>query len=137
MRTRWTLPRNWAEENQDRMWSTWAPFRQPEAFGYERTSINKKLWVNATTCKEKLPFAPPCGMPLSVVSENRIARCAISGPSLDKETARPLRDEKFAETDAASPRGCILEGCIPREVQTQQPESRKTRSAASQPFMFH
>ena len=67
MRTRWTLPRNCAEENQDRIWSTWAPFRQPEAFGYDPTSINKKLWVNATTSKEKLPFAPPWGMPLSVV----------------------------------------------------------------------
>ena len=27
--------------------------------------------------------------------------------------------------DAASPRGCILEGCIPQEVQRHQPESRQ------------
>jgi len=94
-----------------------------EAFAYDPTSINKKLWVNATMGKGKPPFAPPCGMPLSI-SENRIAVPYLAHHLVRKRRG-PIGTAKIKEIDAASPRRCILEGCIPKEVQTQQPESRQ------------
>jgi hypothetical protein len=50
VQTRWTLPRNRADEDQDLTRSDWATFHQPNASEY--------------VGKGKLPFAPPCRMPL-------------------------------------------------------------------------
>jgi hypothetical protein len=93
--------------------------------------VNKELWVNTTMGRGKLPFAPLCGMRLSV-SENRIARCAISRPSPDEEAARAIRDGKTGGIDGASRVGCVLSEMHPAKSASAE-TTRQSKRAAPHP----
>jgi hypothetical protein len=120
VQTRWTLPRNRAEENQDRTWSNWATFHQPKAFEYDPTSINKNLRVNAAVGKGKPRFAPACQVPLSIVSANRVVCCGMCRPFRIPKAR--TRQSEIWKTRAHPKRDACLAECTPGEVQSRQSE---------------
>jgi hypothetical protein len=134
VRTRWTLPRNRDEENQDRIWSNWATFRPPDAFEYDPTSINRKLLVNATMGKGKLPFRASLWNAFIRLRKSNRSLC-ISRPSSDKEAARPRRDGKNRQNRCRIPTGMHCGGMHPAgSPNHSNQKADKTCSAASKPL---
>ena len=120
MRTRWTLPRYSAEENQDRIWSTWAPFHQPSGFERDPFSIDKNLRVYAAMGEGKPLFVLACRMPFSVVSADRAVGRGFCRPF--RTLKARTRQSEIWNTRAHPKRDASSPKCIPREVQISQSE---------------
>ena len=132
MQTRWTLPRRRTEENQDRTWTNWGTFDQPNAYLFDPTSINKNIGVNAAVGKGKPPSAPACQMPLSIVSSDRVVCrgiCRVFRPKARTMQSEIWKPRSHPKRDACSA------VCIPREVQLLHPKSIKTHRAAYRPYV--
>lgn len=95
-------------------------------------------WRMKAVGDEKPRFSVASRMPLSVDSENRIARWAMWVLSMTKGMAESLWDSGNPSNRWRIPTGMRFHGTHPREKYKRcKQKSTKTRSAASQPFMFH